>query len=401
MRVLRLTRRYDLSIPIIGLAAVLCLVWGTKPARPQSGADRIDAQKEKLREIEQDIRRHRDESQKLKAEKSNVLEQLSHLDKEIALSKKYLAGLEEREALLGAQLDSLRGDVVYESAMLDYKRERLAARLRQMYMREPNYEWEIVLGSANLQDALRRYKFTRMVARRDADLIREVWQRKVELETEQAQITETLSDISKLKATREGERQTLAGKKQERVSMLGRIKTQESKHAQAIEELNRSKEKLKDLIGELERKRLANPNAASLPTEDFAKLKGRLMWPVEGKLTKKYGKDTHPRFGTVTFNNGINIEAPGGTPIRAVSAATVEFVDWISGYGNCIILNHGGGYYTLYAHAADIFVSPGQAVAAGQVIAEVGDSGSLDGFECHFEVRKSKQALDPLQWLTK
>ena len=131
---------------------------------------------------------------------------------------------------------------------------------------------------------------------------------------------------------------------------------------------------------------------------DFAKLKGRLIRPVEGKITKTFGKNRHPTFGTITYNNGVNIKAPAGAPIRAVATGKVEFVDWISGYGNCIILNHGGGYYTLYAHAAQIFVSPGRIVSQNEVIAEVGDSGSLNGYECHFEIRKSKDALNPMEW---
>ena len=137
------------------------------------------------------------------------------------------------------------------------------------------------------------------------------------------------------------------------------------------------------------------------PAGEFAELKGKLIRPVKGKVTKKFGQDRHPKFGTVTFNNGINITAAPGSPIRAVAAAKVEFVDWITGYGNCIILNHGGGYYTLYAHAATILVQPGQSVASGQVIAEVGDSGSLNGYECHFEIRKSKEALNPMDWFRK
>ena len=91
------------------------------------------------------------------------------------------------------------------------------------------------------------------------------------------------------------------------------------------------------------------------------------------------------------------IGANSGAPIRAVAPAVVEFVDWIDGYGKCVILNHGGGYYTLYAHVAATFVSQGQKVEHGDVIAEVGDTGSLNGFECHFEIRKSKQALNPIE----
>jgi murein DD-endopeptidase MepM/ murein hydrolase activator NlpD len=114
-----------------------------------------------------------------------------------------------------------------------------------------------------------------------------------------------------------------------------------------------------------------------------------------------FGKSRHPTFGTVTFNNGIDIQAEPGAPIRAVAAGRVEFVDWIDGYGNCIIVNHGGAYYTLYAHASEIFVRPNQNVSANDVVAEVGDSGSLKGYACHFEIRKSKQALNPAEWLAK
>jgi septal ring factor EnvC (AmiA/AmiB activator) len=103
----------------------------------------------------------------------------------------------------------------------------------------------------------------------------------------------------------------------------------------------------------------------------------------------------------VTYNNGIDIRAPKGAPIRSVATGRVELVDWIVGYGNCIIINHGGGYYTLYAHADNIFVALSQNVAGGEVIAEVGDSGSLNGYECHFEIRKSKQALNPSEWLAR
>jgi murein DD-endopeptidase MepM/ murein hydrolase activator NlpD len=103
----------------------------------------------------------------------------------------------------------------------------------------------------------------------------------------------------------------------------------------------------------------------------------------------------------VTFNNGIDIQARSGAPIRAVAAGRVEFVDWIEGYGNCIIVNHGGGYYTLYAHASEIFVKSDDNVSAGTVIGEVGDSGSLNGYACHFEIRKSKQALNPMEWFAK
>lgn len=359
--------------------------------------NKIDAQKKQLDQIQADINKHREKSKALDREETNVMKQLSNLGKDIDLSQKLIRSLEEREKLLSQRIDTLRVDVAYEDGMLRYQQARLNRRLRQMYMSGPHYDWQVLLSSTDMQDAVRRYKFVRLVAQRDARLVSEVSQRKLSMETEQAALTEAMAEIATAKNERESEAGRLAASKEDQMAMLSRIRSDKTKHDEAIAELKRSQEKLQNLIEELEQRRQSETDTF-VPDGDFAKLKGKLMRPVEGTITKKFGPDRHPKFGTVTFNNGVKIKAPAGTPIRAVAAAKVEFVDWISGYGNCIILNHGGGYYTLYAHAAEIFVHPGQTVKARDVIAEVGNTGSLNGYECHFEIRKSKEALDPMQW---
>jgi septal ring factor EnvC (AmiA/AmiB activator) len=268
-----------------------------------------------------------------------------------------------------------------------------------MYMGGPaERRWDVILGGQNVADKLRRYKFLRMVAERDARLVREVSHRKRGLELEQAELTEALSEIAALRRVQETEAESLKKSKSARVAMLNQIRKDSAKHKQAIAELEKSQEKLKDLIGELERKRVGEKEPTGLPPGGFATLKGALQRPVDGKVIGTFGQSKHPRFGTVTFNNGIDIQAQPGSPIRSVAAGRVEFVDWIEGYGNCIIVNHGGGYYTLYAHASEIFVRADQNVLGNDVIAEVGDSGSLNGYACHFEIRKSKQALNPMEW---
>ncbi|UCG52626.1 MAG: peptidoglycan DD-metalloendopeptidase family protein [Candidatus Latescibacterota bacterium] len=376
------------------------MLWQTA-ASQSSGSleERIRSQKNKLQKIEQDIKRHREESTELERKETNIRKQLSHLDKEISLSKKYLAGLGQKEDLLTQQIDSLRANIYTESGVLSRQKGKLAERLRQMYKRGPDHQWLFILGGENIAEKVRRYKFLRMVAERDAQLVREVSERKQSLELEQAGLTEALADIASLKRIQESEATKLEKSKRTRVSMLNRIRGDKSKHAKAIEELERSQERLKELIGELLRRSRDDPTG--LPPGGFTGLKGRLARPVDGQVISKFGKSRHPTFGTVTFNNGIDIKAPAGSPVRTVAAGRVEFVDWVAGYGNCIIINHGGGYYTLYAHVADIFVRPDQNVSANEVIAEVGDTDSLHGFACHFEIRKSKQALNPMDWLAK
>ena len=388
----RITRRITTATLLC-----VCLAGAIEEGRGQSLDEKIKTQQEKLKQIQKDIEHHRSKSAELKKQESNALRQLSDLDKEMALSGKLLATLLERENLLQEHIDSLRVTISYEGDLLDYQKDQLALRLRQMYKKGPNYRWDVIFGSADVQTAMRRYKYLQLVAERDAVLVSQVDERKSTLEEEQVALTEALADIVALKELRLEERQRLEQNKKKRVRVLGGIRSESKQHAEAIDELERSQEELKNLIGDLERRWKGDDSG--LPSGDFAKLKGRLMMPVDGKITKRFGKNRHPKFGTVTFNNGINIEAGAGSPIRSVATGRVEFVDWISGYGNCIIVNHGDGYYTLYAHAAEIFVNPGDRVRGGEVIAEVGDSGSLDGFECHFEIRKSKQALNPMEWL--
>ncbi len=388
----------------VALLIAAILLGQFSPCRAQSEGsldERIKSQKSKLQEIESQIKRHRAQSKELKKKETDVVKQLSYLDKEIGLSTKYLSGLKKREALLTQQIDSLRVDIARENGTLSIQKERLARRLRQMYMRGRERQWVFIMDGRNVADKLRRYKFMRMVAERDAGLVHEVSGRKRGLETEQAGLTEALAEVATLRIVQERETEELAKNKSTRVAMLKKIRKDEAKHKTAIADLEKAQEQLRDVIGEIERKGLKEKAPTGLPTGGFAALKGKLRRPVDGRVIGTFGKSKHPRFGTITFNNGIDIEAQPGTPIRSVAAGRVEFVDWIEAYGNCIIINHGGGYYTLYAHASDTFVQPDQNVPANGVIGEVGDTGSLQGYACHFEIRKSKQALDPSEWFAK
>ena len=159
---------------------------------------------------------------------------------------------------------------------------------------------------------------------------------------------------------------------------------------------------MQDLIEALEKSRLSqSQDQGDYGAGDFASLKGRLPRPVGGTVTREYGRFRHPEYGTITFNTGIDISTRTGEPVRAVARGRVEYAGDLPGYGNCIILNHGGGYYTLYAHTSDIFVAQTAQVEKGNVIAEAGSAVSGSGGTIHFEIRQAKKALDPAEWLAR
>jgi len=239
----------------------------------------------------------------------------------------------------------------------------------------------------------------KLIAAQDADLIGEFKESKRSLELEQAKLAESLQEVSELRESRATETAQLERAKKQRQTVLAGIRSEKSKHTKAIEDLEKAQAELQALIDDIVRRGTASKD---LPASgEFAAMKGRLLWPVAGKITRGFGKHTHPKYGTVTMNNGVDISAPAGAPIVAVATGVVEFVDWIDAFGKCIILNHGGGYYTLYAHVATTMVSQGQKVGRGEAIAEVGDTGSLEGYVCHFEVRRGRLALNPAEWLGK
>ena len=126
---------------------------------------------------------------------------------------------------------------------------------------------------------------------------------------------------------------------------------------------------------------------------------GAMIWPLAGSITSDFGWRTHPITGAQRFHSGIDIGGDYGDPIYAAQAGTVEYAGWISGYGNAVIINHGGGISTLYGHCQSLEVSTGQSVAQGELIAECGSTGNSTGPHCHFEVRVNGEPVNPLAYL--
>jgi septal ring factor EnvC (AmiA/AmiB activator) len=137
----------------------------------------------------------------------------------------------------------------------------------------------------------------------------------------------------------------------------------------------------------------------AVPDRGFASQKGRLSLPVKGEITERFGKHKHPEFNSYTFSNGISVAAPNGAEIRAIYDGKVIFADYFKGYGNMLIIDHGGGYFSLYAHTSRIVKKVGADVSRNEVVASVGDLDSIKGFMLYFEIRQQGKPIDPSPWL--
>jgi septal ring factor EnvC (AmiA/AmiB activator) len=184
---------------------------------------------------------------------------------------------------------------------------------------------------------------------------------------------------------------------------VARVRDERAYHERMVGELTEAAKRLEAFIRELQarQRRLARvpPKTDQAPGVGFASLRGRLPWPTEGRIVMSFGAQVHPRFGTRTFRNGVDIEAAEGKDVHAVYGGQVIYTGWFKGYGNLIIVDHAHEYYTLYAHVADILVKEGEDERQGQRIGTVGDTGSLEGPRLYFEVRHQGRPQNPEQWL--
>jgi murein hydrolase activator len=168
------------------------------------------------------------------------------------------------------------------------------------------------------------------------------------------------------------------------------IQAEQSQSSRVVRELEQAERELSALIADMEA-----PPAAS----GFGALKGRLPLPAPGRVEVGFGKVVNPKFNTVTVQKGVDVRAPAGVPVRAVAPGKVVYSAWMRGYGNLVILDHGGGFHTLVAHLADLGRAVGEEVQAGEVLGAVGDTASLKGAYVYFEIRQRGQAVDPAVWL--
>ena len=195
--------------------------------------------------------------------------------------------------------------------------------------------------------------------------------------------------------------QEMTKKRQKRTQLLNRIHNKKTLTLAAIKSLKQSAKALDTTFSDFKKENPGKRPYADSSPHAFTDLKGLLIMPVNGKIVEFFGPYTNTEFKLVNFRSGINIRAERGEPIRAVYKGKTLYANWFKGYGNMIIIDHGDHYYTLYAHAEELFKKKGDPVEAGEVIATVGDTGSMAKPGLHFEVRYHGKPIDPAPWINK
>jgi septal ring factor EnvC (AmiA/AmiB activator) len=242
-------------------------------------------------------------------------------------------------------------------------------------------------------------RFVRRIVLEDQHVLQMARALKAKLEDRRQDLGKARPEVSWLRRRKVEEQVRHQRNLEDKQKLRKRIKSEKAMHALAIQELEKQASVISKLLGHL-----GQENAPGWEREDgtdtwFETLRGKLPWPVKGRVASHFGQQRDPRSYTTTENSGIEIEAETGSEVVAVAQGKVIYASRLRGYGNFLILAHDGEYYTLYARLSKALVTPGTEVERFQTIAIVGGDGPTSISRLHFEIRKGKQSQDPLEWL--
>ena len=404
-----LRRRAGTRAVIAAASLGVSLAIGVAAAQtaPKKADDSISAEQKRLQQTEKQLREEKQKAAEARARETSVLAELEVIEQRLADKQREVGRLDTRIKRAAGDVKSLRGEIQQLETQRSGQQAALGRRLRAMYkVHVQGGALPMLLSGEDPATRAAAVRHLTSLASLDARLIQEYRGTTDRLEDRRGREESRQKDLATLRTDAQREQSEVDRDAAKRRILLAKVRDERAYHERMVGELTEAARRLEAFIRDLQAKqrRVAKipppkPGIETLPAVGFGTLRGRLPWPTEGRVVSAFGAQVHPRFGTRTFRNGVDIEAGEGRDVAAVFAGHVVYTGWFKGYGNLIILDHDNEYYTLYAHVADIVVKDGDDVRQGQRIGTVGDTGSLEGPRLYFEVRYQGKPQNPEQWL--
>ena len=364
------------------------------PARAASTKAQLE---EKLRESQKKKEKAKQEQAEISSKKEIAQSEANKLDKEIDAIEDEIAGVNLSIAESNEAIYQKESEISEQHQKIENYTDKFVSRARVMYKRGPTTYIDVLFGAEDFADLLYKVQMIKKITEYDQKIIKEMTDAK-------NAIIAAKEAIEDEKSRQELSRQILQNNQSELESKLAQKQS-------AIEKLNSDAEKAKALEDEADaemaqfRNELAGMSssgqASSSSTSTSVASYGSMQWPAVASktITSPYGYRFHPIQKVNRFHSGIDIGAPYGTGIVAAESGKVIKAAWNGGYGKCIVLDHGGGIYTLYGHCSQLNVSVGQSVSRGQTIGLIGSTGNSTGPHLHFEVLINGSTTNPLSYV--
>ncbi|MEE1280179.1 MAG: peptidoglycan DD-metalloendopeptidase family protein [Oscillospiraceae bacterium] len=377
------------------LAAVLIFsgIGAVEPVKPQAAT--VSSLEDRYSQLESELKKLQSEMKSTQNKKSQQLKYKKQLDTEISLVEEQIDNLNSQVSALNAQIKQNEALLADKEDEISENDELFKARLRAMYMQSEASVWEMLLGSKSYSEFIQNAEYMKRLAQNDQELMEKLDQDKKSIVAAKETIENSKIKLEANKKTLNYKKATLNSKYTESQSLLNSLVNDENELRQQQIKINEEMEKIDEEI----RQMLEDKGSSG----EF--VGGQFLWPVPNysTITSKFGWRT--LYGKANWHTGIDISgynilgknivaANAGTVIKAVTTYVPK-----KGYGKYVMIDHGGGYTTMYAHCTSLSVKVGQQVKRGEVIAQVGSTGNSTGPHLHFGIYINGKEVDPLPYL--
>jgi septal ring factor EnvC (AmiA/AmiB activator) len=363
------------------------------PARSPAQQDVTDFEK-RLTRISEEIRGLRARIEGVKKRESEILSRLEGIVLGKKVVRNELAALNLSAEKLNQDLAATRSRITGLRERLRREEESIERTLVTLYKYGRFDFIQFLLQAQSMSAVFSESRHLTVLARYQQDIIAAYLKTMADLRNAEAEQEKQRQEVAGLISESSRKRQELEAQEAENKALVQEIRRNKVKYEQALEEQRERAQQLQALMDKLASQEIVLP----FRFVPFYEKKGKLPWPVAGKVITRFGVE--PYLNTRTMNNGIEIAPPkDNTVVRAIHPGKVVYADYFQGYGNLLIIDHGLNYYSLYGHCDEFMVKKGDFVRAEEPIALAGDLGSLKGVCLYLEIRYKARPLDPLQWL--
>ena len=353
-------------------------------------ASEADDKQAELNEVQSQMQKMQERKEKARQKAAAASEGLEEIQSRLNELQAQARELQAKSNALQAKINDNQAKLAKKKAEVEQRKKVYSQRLRQIYINGQVNYLDVLLGAKDFGDFSSRMYLLQKIISSDIAMLQQLQKDEAEIKSRQEQLDAEMKEIKSTKAELEAKRARANKLKEQRSYMLYKAQEEEQQSQSEYERLLASSENITAMLRNMESSGGGSSSSGGT---------GRFMWPCRGEITSYFGWRTHPIFGTTKYHSGMDIAVDYGTPIMAADSGTVIYSGWLGGYGYAVMIDHGSGLVTLYAHNQSLNVYEGQYVSKGTCIAYAGSTGYSTGPHCHFEVRLHGEVTEPLNYL--
>ena len=353
-------------------------------------ASEADDKQAELNEVQSHMQKIQERKEKARQKAAAASEGLEEIQSRLNELQAQARELQAKSNALQAKINDNQAKLAKKKAEVEQRKKIYSQRLRQIYINGQVNYLDVLLGAKDFGDFSSRMYLLQKIISSDIAMLQQLQKDEAEIKSRQEQLDAEMKEIKSTKAELEAKRARANKLKEQRSYMLYKAQEEEQQSQSEYERLLAISENITAMLRNMESSGGGSSSSGGT---------GRFMWPCRGEITSYFGWRTHPIFGTTKYHSGMDIAVDYGTPIMAADSGTVIYSGWLGGYGYAVMIDHGSGLVTLYAHNQSLNVYEGQYVNKGTCIAYAGSTGYSTGPHCHFEVRLHGEVTEPLNYL--